>query len=329
MADNTTKPRMSREQYRQEKRRRKVEARNKYLDYMGYLCVRACVGVLVLIPRWLAYGLCKVLGWLMYHLMKRFGRTARDQLRQSFPDWSNREVRRVAKASIQNMVCMGLEVFLTPRLITALRWRRYVTNRNMEETIRLLIERKSPLILVTGHFGNWEVAGYYTAMTGLPTNTVARRLDNPYLNDLIFSVREQAGQRMIYKVGAAEGVQEALGRNEAVSMVCDQDAGGRGMFVDFFGRPASTFKSIGLMAMQFDSPIAVVCCKRLGCRFRFEVFTQRVIHPAEWAGQDDPLRWITQEYTSALEQAVRENPEQYFWVHRRWKHQPKVRKAAD
>jgi len=134
---------------------------------------------------------------------------------------------------------------------------------------------------------------------------------------------------MIYKLGAAARIARAFDSNEAVSMVCDQDAGARGLFVDYFGRPASTFKSIGLLAMQYDAPVAVICCRRLGGQFNFEIFNQRLIKPSEWADKDDPLRWITQEYTTALETAVRTQPDQYFWVHRRWKHAPRKARKKD
>lgn len=310
-------------QHRAEKRRRKAEARSKTLDYLTYLLVRGVVALLHLLPRCVAYAITCGFGSLIYHLSKKYRSYAIGHLERSFPDWPADKIRHVAKESIKNMVCMGLELFLIPRYIKPQTWRRYVRIRNIEEVLRILITRKTPAMMVTGHFGNWELAGYFSAAIGLPTNSVARRLDNPYINDYIFGVRERAGQKMIYKTGAAEGVTRALSAHETVSMVGDQDAGARGMFVDFLGRQASTYKSIGLMAMQFEAPIAIVCCRRLGRRFRFELFVQRIIHPADWADKDDPLRWITQEFTKAIEEAVRENPEQYFWVHRRWKHRPK------
>ena len=314
---------------RAERLARKQQARNRYLDYLAYLGARVAVTFLEMLGQTVGYALADVVGAALYHLDRRHRKRALGHLRLGFPHWPEQKIRRVAKASIRNMVCMGLELFLAPRCICPETWRRYIRLTNMSQVIRMLVEQKTPLVLVTGHFGNWELAGYFSAAIGLRTYTVARRLDNPYLNDFIFSVRERAGQKMIYKRGAARAVDQALEKRQAVSVVCDQDAGLRGVFVDFFGRPASTFKSIGLMAMQFDAPIAVVCCRRLGRRFRFEIFAQQVIHPHQWSGRDDPLRWITQEYTGALEQAVRAQPDQYFWIHRRWKHRPPGRKSGE
>ena len=264
----------------------------------------------------------------MYRFDKRHRKTAIDQLCKSFPDWPEAKIKRTAKASMRNMVCMGLELLLTPRLVRPETWRKHIRLKNMEPVVTTLISRDRPIVLVTGHFGNWELAGYFSAAIGLSFSSVARRIDNPYINDLIFGVRQRAGQRMIYKRGAAEQVAKVLGNNEAVSMVGDQDAGLKGLFVDFFGRPASTFKSIGLMAMQYNAPIAVICCRRLKGLFNFEISNQRMIEPDEWAEKDDPLRWVTQEYTAALEAAVRAQPDQYFWVHRRWKHAPRKPRNA-
>jgi KDO2-lipid IV(A) lauroyltransferase len=95
------------------------------------------------------------------------------------------------------------------------------------------------------------------------------------------------------------------------------------VFVDFFGRKASTYKSIALLAISSNVPIGVGYSRRIDNRFYFEIGVNRIIFPYEWADKDDPLTWVTAEYTKAIEQFVREDPTQYWWLHRRWKHQPK------
>jgi len=103
----------------------------------------------------------------------------------------------------------------------------------------------------------------------------------------------------------------------------DQDAGRKGVFVDFFGQTASTYKSIGLLAMASGCPIVVGYARRCGNVARYEVGVQRIIHPHEWESRSAPLHWITQTYTTAIEETVRDAPEQYLWIHRRWKSQPR------
>jgi Kdo2-lipid IVA lauroyltransferase/acyltransferase len=111
-----------------------------------------------------------------------------------------------------------------------------------------------------------------------------------------------------------------------LSFLADQDAGARGMFVEYFGRPASTHKAIALMAIEHKAPVMVGYARRIGPGFRYEVGATDLIEPEEWTGTADDARLLTQRYTSALESVIRRDPEQYLWLHRRWKHQPRERK---
>jgi KDO2-lipid IV(A) lauroyltransferase len=95
------------------------------------------------------------------------------------------------------------------------------------------------------------------------------------------------------------------------------------VFVDFFGRKASTYKSIGLLAMEYQVPVVIGYARRIGRNFRFHVGAQDIIYPADWKDQDDPLRYITQRYSKGIEDFVRADPAQYLWIHRRWKSRPK------
>jgi len=299
-----------------------AKPRNKVIDYIAYVAARAAVMTLHALPPAATYEAARAAAWLICRFDRLHWGRAVGHLERSFADWPPQRVARVARASIRSMICMFLEALWTPRLIQPHRWRRHVRLRHMPDVIRLMVERKQPAVMITGHFGNWEVVGYTMAAVGLPSYTVARHIDNPHLDAFVFGVREKAGQRMIYKKGAARQVAQAMHSASIVCFVGDQDAGRKGIHVDFFGRKASTFKSIALMAMEYRTPLVVAGCRRLGDAFRFEIFVQRTIDPREWHGRDDPVAWITQEYTAALEQMARSCPEQYFWVHRRWKHRP-------
>jgi KDO2-lipid IV(A) lauroyltransferase len=222
-------------------------------------------------------------------------------------------------------VMLAVEVLFTTRLIRLDTWPRYVELANFKEVLELLVRGERGLIMLTGHYGNWEVLGYVLATLGFPTTSVARPLDNPYVSDFIFGVREKTGQRIIAKKGATGEVIDVLAQHGAVGFIADQNAGSKGIFIDFFGRKASTYKSIGLLAMEYEVPVVIGYARRVGDRFRFRVGVQDVIQPEDWkeAGVQDPLRYITQRYTKAIENFVREDPGQYLWVHRRWKTRPK------
>ena len=161
------------------------------------------------------------------------------------------------------------------------------------------------------------------ATLGFSGYAIARPLDNPYLNEYLMGVRERQGLKILDKTGATARMDPILRSGQYVAFIADQDAGRRGVFVDFFGRPASTYKAPALMAMEYDLPVAVGYGRRLDEQFRFEIGIERIIYPHEWADKEDPVAWITQEYTSALEAIVRSAPEQYLWIYRRWKTQPR------
>ena len=307
-----------------------AKRRNKLADYLAYLGLRLFV-MFIHIFDWEANyrtcrWLCNLLWWAGRRWPKKLGKfeqRAVAHLRLSFPDWPEEKIQCVAKASMRNFIYLGLEVFFTTRLITPGRWRRHVTLENQAENIRLMLGGKSPLIYVAGHFGNWEVVGYTMAALGFPLTAVARKLDNPYLNEYMLGVRQNRGMIVLDKRGATLQADEVLSSNGRLVFVSDQDAGRKGCFVDFFGRKASTYKSIALLAMSYEAPILVGYGRRLDEEYHFAIGIQRVIHPHEWADKPDPMLWITQEYTTALEQVVRSSPEQYLWTHRRWKHRPK------
>jgi KDO2-lipid IV(A) lauroyltransferase len=169
------------------------------------------------------------------------------------------------------------------------------------------------------------MAGYLFGVFGFPPNSVARTLDNPHLDRFLRSFREKTGQKLIPKKGGYEDMLAVLRNGGVLSFLADQDAGERGMFVDFFGRPASTHTAIALLAIEHQAPVVVGYARRVGDGFHYEVGCDAVIEPEEWTGTAEDARLLTQRYTTALETIIRRDPEQYLWLHRRWKHQPKPR----
>lgn len=305
-----------------------AKPRNKLIDLIQYFFIRLFAAGLQIFPPEDNYRATRFLARLVWRLDRYHRRIACGHLRLSFPDWPEERVQHVARESFCSLAYLGIEMLLTPRLITPARWPRHIRFHNLGGILREMIRNDSGLILVSGHFGNWEVVGYTMATLGFPTVSVARALDNPYADEFILGVRERTGQHILGKKGATPGMSDVLERGEVLGFMADQDAGQRGLYVDFFGRPASTFKSIALLAERFGVPVVVGYGRRLSLKYEFELGVQRVIRPAEWAGRPDPTRWITQEFTAALEALARQWPEQYMWVHRRWKHRPDKTKAG-
>lgn len=303
----------------------------KLTDYLTYLAVRLVAMVVYMFPWEAVYDLAGWLGDQWYRFDQRHRNRAADHVRQSFPDWTEASVQQVVQGSFRNLVYLGIDILLTTRLITVGRWRKHIVPADIAESLRLLLERKTAQIMIAGHFSSWEVSGYAMAMLGFDGYAVARRLDNPYLDEYLMGVRERNGMRIIDKQGATEKMDEIIDLRQFVGFIADQDAGKRGVFVDFFGRAASTYKAPSLLAMQHNLPVIIGYGKRLKERFRFEIGVERIIYPSEWADRDDPLQWLTREYTLALENVVRRDPAQYLWIYRRWKTRPKdeLAEAAD
>lgn len=264
----------------------------------------------------------QVLGRLLYWVDRKHRDRAMGNIHRSFPHLAEDRCRRLARRSFEHLVMLCMEILFTTRLIRIDTWSRYVELRNFREVVDLLVRHRG-LIMLTGHYGNWEILGYVLATLGFETTSVARPLDNRFVNEWLLGVRERQGQRIISKKGATTDITPILDGGGTVAFIADQNAGTKGMFVDFFGRKASTYKSIGLLAMHHEVPVVIGYARRLGNQFRFEVGVQEIIHPAEWRDEQDPLRYITQRYTKAIEGFVRDDPSQYFWVHRRWKTRPK------
>jgi KDO2-lipid IV(A) lauroyltransferase len=300
-----------------------AKPRNDLLDRAVYVGLRIVAMLLHCFPVNWNLQTARLLGDLMYAVDKKHRQRALANLRRSFPDMPETRRQEMARHSMRQLFMLFVEVLFTTRLVRVETWRNYVDIDNFRETLELLMAKNQGLIMLTGHYGNWEILGYVLATLGFESTAVARPLDNPYVSDFVYGVRERKGQKIVDKKGATTEVTAILERGGVVGFVADQNAGSKGMFVDFFGRKASTYKSIGLLAMQYQVPVVVGYARRLNDRFHFKVASQDVIWPADWKDEPDPLRYITQRYTKAIEEFVREDPGQYLWVHRRWKTRPK------
>ena len=299
-----------------------------------YVAFRTCVCILQsLSPRRCAC-LARFVAFLVHRILPRkLTRydVARQNLRTAFGDQlSDRETDELIYRMWIHLCRLVAEIVQLPRELNLGKLHEAIVFRKHRDIVRAMCSSR-PVIVLSGHFGNWEVALSLLGLFGFPMSVVARELDNPYLNKWFDDFRRQTGHRTISKKGGGAEMVERLEAGGKLALLGDQDAGSGGIFVDFFGRPASTFKSIALLALEYKAVICVGYALRLHDGFathagvRFEMGCEQVIDPLA-IDSDDEIREMTQQYTAALERLIRRAPEQYFWVHRRWKSVPGQRK---
>jgi len=302
-------------------RKKKKKKNNLVTDWLLYLALRILVVFLYLFDVETNLNTACFLGRLLWKHYHRGRKRALDNLRASFPEKSEQWIWQTGRRSFEHIAMLAIDILFTPRLVKKYKWRDYSRYKNVERAKWLMQEGKG-ILMVAAHYSNFEIMGYLLGLFGFNIYSVARPLDNKFISRYLYKVRRQAGQKIVDKKGAAELMAKLSSSGATLCFIVDQDAGRKGIFVDFFGRKASTYKSIGLLAITNNIPIAVGYSRRLDNRFYFEIGINRIIFPEEWIGQDEPLTWITAEYTKAIEEFVRQDPSQYWWLHRRWKHRP-------
>ncbi|MGH8004646.1 MAG: lysophospholipid acyltransferase family protein [Limisphaerales bacterium] len=174
------------------------------------------------------------------------------------------------------------------------------------------------VVLVTGHFGNWELVGAYIRQSGFPLDVVAKEQRNPYVDRWIDKNRMGQGVGIIKTGVATRAVVRSLSEGRLVAFVSDQYVGEDGIIVNFMGQPTTVSKGPAAFAVRLEAPIIVGFLVRTG-PWKFKV----VIFPPLWlnasADREEEISRLTQAYTSRLEELVRQHPDQYLWMHRKWK----------
>jgi KDO2-lipid IV(A) lauroyltransferase len=302
-----------------------AKRRSPLKDYLVYLAVRIAVCVVQALSFEAACGFARWLAWLAYHVDRRHRLVARENIEKAFPGrFTDAQIDRMVRHVYEHFCRVAIEIAQLTRRLHVCNWKRYVDMRDNDRLVGALLSGR-PLLIVTGHFGNWEIAGYALGLVGFTPYAIARPLDNPYLDAYFRRFREGTGQKILAKQGDFDKIEQVLASGGVLATLADQDAGQRGLFVDFFGRPASTHKAVALMAMEHNVPMLVIGTPRLDGKY--VVCPGQLIDPLDYGKTSDAVRVMTQQFTSDFERIVRLAPEQYFWLHRRWKHQPQPRKA--
>lgn len=292
------------------------------VDYSGYVLLRVLIAVVQACPpRW-CEQIAQMLATLFSSIIPIRRKVLTDNLRIAFPEINDATERRLAWQMWRHLFLMVMEIAHTPRRLHRTNWRQWVDIPQVETIIRTMYTAR-PSVVISGHYGNFELGGYLMGMFGFPTHTVARAIDNPYVDRFVNQFRGRTGQHILPKQGSGEKIEQLLGDGGALTLLGDQAAGDRrGCWVSFFGRPASTHKAVALFSLTFSAPTMVVGVRRKERMLEYEIDVADVVDPGaadfDYAGVQPMTEW----YTESLERLIRQAPEQYWWIHKRWKGRP-------
>jgi len=284
-----------------------------------YAALRATIGALGALGFRRASDLGARIGAWGYSPIGIRKRVVEKQIAAAFPDWTPDRVQEVARASYEHLGRTTIEAAVLPRYSN-----RMVLDLVDDPPDWHLIDRALSLgrgvILVAGHLGNWELAGNYLAARGLRMHAVARQMENPLFDSYLNRTRRRLGVEAIWDGDAVRRVPRALKENGAVALLIDQGAVGlASTWVPFFGRMAKTPRGPGVFALRLRTPVIFVAPLRTPeGRFAFGL---EEIPISDTGDRNADVDRIVAGFTAALERWVRRAPEQYFWHHRRWKHQ--------
>jgi KDO2-lipid IV(A) lauroyltransferase len=279
-----------------------------------YGVLRAVLMVLGMFPYAMAAEAGRWLGRLVALLDHRHRRVAVKNLEKSRgvcpPDAIPEFVDRV----YAHMGLAFVEMMMIPKLIGRLDAVVRLERFHVVDEVR---RRGRGMITVIGHLGNWELIGLAVCRAGHPVHSLARPIENPWVDRYLNRFRTQTGQRIIPKYHALGEMIRVLQQNEILIVQVDQDARSHGVYADFFGRPASTHRSPALLSLKYGTPIVVANIYREG-GVHYCVLSDPIL-PEAFRGQPDPVKALTQAYTEKFEECVRSHADQWFWVHDRWK----------
>jgi len=286
----------------------------RWLCWLEYLPVVALLYLVSLLPHGLGLALSRVLGNLSYWLLGTYRKVADINLRLALGDRLTAvERQRHARAAFVNALQTFFELARLYRFD-----RKKILRHTLEpegyDQYRAALARGRGVIAVSGHFGNWYWPVICAAMEGFTLNIIVRPLDNPLLDRLMRRVFERWGVRVIPRRQSVVAALAALRRGETVALMVDQNAHLNGRFVPFFGVPASTMQGLPILRRGSGAEVVAIHSRRQGTRHHIT---------ARWLQDltDEPVACLGA-VNLYLEEVIRSDPGQYFWLHPRWKKRP-------
>jgi KDO2-lipid IV(A) lauroyltransferase len=279
-----------------------------------------------LLRPWSVRAIGNSLGSLFYVLSSRYRKVALKNLRAAYGhEKSETEIRKMAKQVFRHFTRGAVEFFyflsLSREQIDAM------IDCEGREHIDRALEEGNGCIVITAHYGNWELLARKLAMYGYKANVIARDSDDPGMTGIATRIRESGGYRVFDKDQPLIGAMRVLKHNEVLGILPDQNDP-QGIFVDFFSRPVATATGPAVFSLRTGAPLVPAFAPRMSNgRYKATVYPRIEFTPS---GDDDKdIRDLTTLMNQAIEREVRSNPSQWLWLHDRWKFSPEVVNGAD
>jgi KDO2-lipid IV(A) lauroyltransferase len=257
---------------------------------------------------------------LCYYAAAKHRLIALHNLRCAFPEKNMEELIRIAKGVYRNLAITAAEFFSLPS-ITRENLHEWVEMEGLEHFEAGMAQGKG-LLTIIAHFGNWELMPVTFPLFlkfPKPSYIVYRPLDSPVLDNLVEHVRTINGHEMIRKGGSGKRIMELLKENNSIGILSDQNVAAReGVFVDFFGRPACTGVGLAVLVLRSGAPVLPMFMARQKSG-KYKFILKPLVEISKTGDYEKDLLENTQRFTKVVEDVVREYPDQWFWIHQRWK----------
>lgn len=290
------------------------------LEYLGWSVMAA---LLRFLPRWAMVSLANAAGALLYDVFRVRRRAIDEHLAIAFGEsHTPAQRRRIGRRTWQNAVLTFFE-FIQPSPLFSPGWDTFPVREGVENAAPWFGGKAA--IIVTGHIGNWEATGAILEGYGIQSSALAKPLHNPLVQERVLKERARYSTlEIILTQSSLKRVVDAARTGRWITFLADQDARRNGIFIDFFGRPASTATGPALFAYRLNLPILPIFCYRVNRPGRpLGMVFYPPIYPDPQAPREEEIRRLTEAHVRALEDVIRQHPEDYFWLHRRWKTKPK------
>jgi len=298
----------------------KPEPRHTASHRVEYALTRTLETAVATLPEGAADAVGRRVGRIVHGMGIR-RKVVESNLRLAFPQADEAWIERTVRATYEHLGREAAAILRLSKLDPQAVIERTDVTEDWPKLQAALGEGRG-VLLVTGHYGNWEIAAAAVAARGVPIAAIVRRQGNRLVDERLDSLRRRLGVETIYQSEAPSRVPRVLRKGGIVGIVGDQDARRSGVFVPFFGRPASTHRGPALFALKLRAPVFACVARRLpGGAVRYVVAGQQIV--TERTGElETDVQTLTAALAARLEAEVKVAPEQYFWFHRRWKSKP-------